>query len=66
MQEKLTRFRTGQVWDLVSRLENKTIVKKLDNKRTIVRKETRLVAHGFNQMKGSDYDEIYIFVIRLE
>lgn len=66
IQEELTQFDKNQVWNLLSKPENKTIVNtkwvfrnKLDNKGNIVRNKTRLVACDFSQIKRLDFDETF-------
>ena len=38
----------------------------MDESRIIVRNKARLVAQGYNQKEGIDFDEIYVAVTRLE
>ena len=73
MQDELSQFERSQVWDLVPRPNNKSIIdtkwvfrNKLDDKGIVVRNKARLVARGFNQVEGLDYDETYAPVARLE
>ena len=42
------------------------VSKKLNESGVIVRSKTRLVAKGYNQEEGIDYDETYAPVARLE
>ena len=73
MQEELNQFERNQVWELVPRPKDQTIIgtkwvfrNKVDEHSTIVRNKARLVAKGYNQEEGIDYDEIYAPVARLE
>ena len=73
MQEELNQFKRNDVWELVPRPSNHTIVgtkwvfrNKLDENGIIVRNKARLVAKGYNQEEGIDYDETYAPVARLE
>ncbi|GJU68541.1 retrovirus-related pol polyprotein from transposon TNT 1-94, partial [Tanacetum coccineum] len=73
MQEELTQFKTNDVWCLVPPLENQTIIgtkwvfkNKLDENGVVSRNKARLVAQGYNQQEGIDFDETYAPVARLE
>ncbi|GKC74791.1 retrovirus-related pol polyprotein from transposon TNT 1-94 [Tanacetum coccineum] len=73
MQEELTQFKTNDVWELVPNPMDMTIIgtkwvyrNKLDENGVVTRKKARLVAQGYNQQEGIDYDEIYAPVARLE
>ncbi|GJZ75826.1 retrovirus-related pol polyprotein from transposon TNT 1-94 [Tanacetum coccineum] len=72
MQEELTQFKTNDVWCLVPPPKNQTIIgtkwvfkNKLDEN-GIVSKKKQLVAQGYNQQEGIDFDETYAPVARLE
>ncbi|GJT96393.1 retrovirus-related pol polyprotein from transposon TNT 1-94 [Tanacetum coccineum] len=54
MQEELNQFIANDVWELVPQPRNMTII------------GTKLVAQGYNQQEGIDYDETYALVARLE
>ncbi|GJV35158.1 retrovirus-related pol polyprotein from transposon TNT 1-94 [Tanacetum coccineum] len=54
MQEELNQFIANDVWELVPQLRNMTII------------GSKLVAQGYNQQEGIDYDETYAPVARLE
>ena len=73
MQEELNQFTRNDVWDLVPRPENYPIIgtkwvfkNKLDEHGNVVRNKARLVAQGYNQEEGIDYDENFAPVPRLE
>ncbi|GJZ52314.1 retrovirus-related pol polyprotein from transposon TNT 1-94 [Tanacetum coccineum] len=64
---------TNDVWDLVPLPKNHTIIgtkwvyrNKLDNNGIVSRNKARLVAQGYNQQEGIDYDEAYAPVARLD
>ncbi|GJY45968.1 retrovirus-related pol polyprotein from transposon TNT 1-94 [Tanacetum coccineum] len=73
MQEELNQFIANDVWELVQRPKNMTIIgtkwvfrNKLDENGVVSRNKARLVAQGYNQQEGIDYDETYAPVARLE
>ncbi|GJX72622.1 retrovirus-related pol polyprotein from transposon TNT 1-94 [Tanacetum coccineum] len=73
MQEELNQLIANGVWELVPQHRNMTIKgtkwvfrNKLDKNGIISRNKARLVAQGYNQQKGIDYDETYAPVARLE
>ncbi|GJS08354.1 putative reverse transcriptase domain-containing protein [Tanacetum coccineum] len=73
MQEELNPFIANDVWELVPQPRNMTIIgtkwvfrNKLDENRIVSRNKARLVAQGYNQQEGIDYDETYTLVARLE
>ncbi|MCQ7222062.1 hypothetical protein NP006_23455, partial [Salmonella enterica] len=73
MQDELAQFERSQVWELVPRPNDSSIIttkwvfrNKLDDQGKITRNKARLVARGFNQVEGLDYDETYAPVARLE
>ncbi|GJS97284.1 retrovirus-related pol polyprotein from transposon TNT 1-94 [Tanacetum coccineum] len=73
MQEELNQFIASDVWELVPQHKNMTIIgtkwvfrNKLDENGVVSRNKTRLVAQGYNQQEGIDYDETYASVARLE
>ncbi|GJT26447.1 retrovirus-related pol polyprotein from transposon TNT 1-94 [Tanacetum coccineum] len=73
MQEELNQFVANDVWELVLQPKNMTIIgtkwvfrNKLDENGVISGNKARLVAQGYNQQEGIDYDETYAPVARLE
>ncbi|GJW53193.1 retrovirus-related pol polyprotein from transposon TNT 1-94 [Tanacetum coccineum] len=73
MQEDLNQFIANDIWELVPQPKNMTIIgtkwvfrNKLDENGIVSRNKARLVAQGYNQQEGIDYDETYAPVARLE
>ena len=73
MQEELQEFKRNQVWRLVPRPRSKSVIgtrwvfrNKVDEQGSVIRNKARLVAQGYNQQEGIDYDETYAPVARLE
>jgi len=73
MQEELNQFKISEVCDLVPRpnginvIGTKWIYKnKSDENGTVTRKKARLVAQGYTQVEGLDFDETFAPVARLE
>ncbi|GKA77302.1 retrovirus-related pol polyprotein from transposon TNT 1-94, partial [Tanacetum coccineum] len=73
MQEELNQFLSNDVWELVPNPMDMTIIgtkyvfrNKLDENGVVSRNKARLVAQGYNQQEGIDYDETYAPVARLE
>ncbi|GJY02874.1 retrovirus-related pol polyprotein from transposon TNT 1-94 [Tanacetum coccineum] len=73
MQEELNQFIANDVWELDPQPRNMTIIRtkwvfrnKLDENGIISQNKSRLVAQGYNQQEGIDYDETYAPVARLE
>nr|GEU29924.1 reverse transcriptase domain-containing protein [Tanacetum cinerariifolium] len=73
MQEELNQFIANDVWELVPQPRNMKIIEtkwvfrnKLDENGIVSRHKARLVAQGYNQQEGIDYDETYALVARLD
>ena len=73
MHDELNQFKRNEVWDLVPKPTSHKPIKtkwvfrnKLDESHIIVRNKGILVAKGYNQEEGIDYDETYAPVARLE
>src|ERR1044071_2617692 len=73
MQEQLLQFERNKVWRLVPCPKDRHIIgtrwvfrNKLDDSGTVIRNKARLVAQGYNQQEGIDYDETFAPVARLE
>ena len=73
MQEELNQFERNEVWELVPNPGNKRIIRtkwvfknKMDENGIITRNKARLVAQGYNQEEGIDFEETFAPVARLE
>nr|GEU88935.1 retrotransposon protein [Tanacetum cinerariifolium] len=73
MQEELNQFIANDIWELVPQPRNMKIIgtkwvfrNKLDENGAISQNKARLVAQGYNQQEGIDYDETYAPVAILE
>ena len=73
MQEELQQFERSKVWELVPRPTDKQVIgtrwifkNKLDEGSIVVRNKARLVAQGYRQEEGIDFDESFAPVARLE
>ncbi|GKC24612.1 retrovirus-related pol polyprotein from transposon TNT 1-94 [Tanacetum coccineum] len=73
MQDKLNQFARNKVWKLVPAPYGKTIIgsrwvfmNKRDETGIVIKNKARLVAQGYNQQEGIDYDETFAPVARLE
>ncbi|XP_019089082.1 PREDICTED: uncharacterized protein LOC109127931 [Camelina sativa] len=72
MQDELEQFERSNVWELTKRPTNVNIVgtkwifKKSDASGCIMRNKARLVAQGYSQVEGVDFDETFAPVARLE
>ncbi|GJS27493.1 retrovirus-related pol polyprotein from transposon TNT 1-94 [Tanacetum coccineum] len=73
MQDELNQFERLQVWELVPRPEGKNVIalkwlwkNKCDADNIMVRNKTRLVAKGYKQEEGIDFEESFALVAHLE
>ncbi|KAH9763753.1 hypothetical protein KPL70_001275 [Citrus sinensis] len=73
MQEELNQFERNNVWELVPNPEHQSIIgtkwvfrNKMDESGVVVRNKARLMAQGYNQEEGIDFDETFAPVARLE
>ena len=73
IQEELNQFQRSEVWELVPRPSNQSIIgtrwvfrNKMDENGIIIRNKAKLVAQGFNQEEGIDYEETFALVVSLE
>ncbi|GJU90501.1 retrovirus-related pol polyprotein from transposon TNT 1-94 [Tanacetum coccineum] len=73
MQDELNQFERLQVWELVLRPEGKNIIalkwfwkNKCDAENIVVQNKTRLVAKGYKQEEGIDFEESFAPVAHLE
>ncbi|GJT81368.1 retrovirus-related pol polyprotein from transposon TNT 1-94 [Tanacetum coccineum] len=73
MQEEQHQFDRLQVWELIDKPFGKTLIKlkwlwknKKDEDQTVIRNKVRLVAKGYAQEEGIDFEESFAPVARLE
>nr|GEZ39044.1 retrovirus-related Pol polyprotein from transposon TNT 1-94 [Tanacetum cinerariifolium] len=73
MQEELHQFDRLQVWELVDKPFGKTVIRlkwlwknKKDEDQTVIRNKAQLVAKGYAQEEGIDFEESFAPVPRLE
>ncbi|GJU09885.1 retrovirus-related pol polyprotein from transposon TNT 1-94 [Tanacetum coccineum] len=73
MQEELNQFARNKVWTLVPPSYGKTIIgykwifiNKRDKVGIVIKNKVWLVAQGYNQQEGIDYDETFDLVTRVE
>nr|GEW01286.1 integrase, catalytic region, zinc finger, CCHC-type, peptidase aspartic, catalytic [Tanacetum cinerariifolium] len=73
MQEELNEFERLKVWELVPRPDKIMVITlkwiyivKLDELGSILKNKARLVAHGYRQAEGIDFEESFAPVARLE
>nr|GFA16433.1 retrovirus-related Pol polyprotein from transposon TNT 1-94 [Tanacetum cinerariifolium] len=73
MQEELDQFERLKVWRLVPLPEGKSVIKtkwifknKKDESSLVIRNKARLVAVGYSQQEGIDYDETFAPVARIK
>ena len=73
LNDELDQFVRNDVWYLVLRPKDKHVIgtegiikNKLDENGNIMRNKARLVAQGYSQIEGIDFDETFAPVARLE
>ncbi|GJT83153.1 retrovirus-related pol polyprotein from transposon TNT 1-94 [Tanacetum coccineum] len=73
MQEELNQFYRNKVWTLVPLPYGKIAIgskwvssNKKDELRTVIKNKARLVAQGFSQEEGIDYEETFAPVARMK
>ncbi|GKA76629.1 putative ribonuclease H-like domain-containing protein [Tanacetum coccineum] len=73
MQEELLQFKLQEVWTLVDLPTRKRAIgskwvfkNKKDEMGIVIRNKARLVAQGYTQEEGIDYDEVFALVARIE
>jgi len=73
MHEELYQFTRNDVWTLVPHPTEHNIIgtkwifkNKTDEHDTVVRNKARLIAQGYTQIDGVDFDETFAPVARLE
>ncbi|GKB40129.1 retrovirus-related pol polyprotein from transposon TNT 1-94 [Tanacetum coccineum] len=73
MQDELLQFKLQKVWTLVDLPYGKRAIgtkwvyrNKKDDRGIVVRNKARLVAQGYTQEEGIDYDEVFAPIARIE
>ncbi|GJW21901.1 putative ribonuclease H-like domain-containing protein [Tanacetum coccineum] len=73
MQEELLQFKLQEVWTLVDLPYGKRAIgskwvfrNKKDERGFVIRNKARLVAQGYTQEEGIDYDEVFTLVAKIE
>ncbi|GKA27630.1 putative ribonuclease H-like domain-containing protein [Tanacetum coccineum] len=73
MQEELLQFKLQEVWTLVDLPNGKRAIgtkwvfrNKKDERGIVIKNKARLVAQGYTQEEGIDYDEVFALVARIK
>ncbi|GJU50106.1 putative ribonuclease H-like domain-containing protein [Tanacetum coccineum] len=73
MQDELLQFKLQKVWTLVDLPNGKRVIgtkwvykNKKDERGIVIKNKARLVAQGYIQEEGIDYDEVFSLVARIE
>ncbi|GKC84912.1 putative ribonuclease H-like domain-containing protein, partial [Tanacetum coccineum] len=73
MQKELLQFKLQEVWTLMDLLNKKRAIgtkwvfrNKKDKKGIVIRNKPRLVAQGYTQEEGTDYDEVFALIARIK
>nr|GEV89006.1 copia protein [Tanacetum cinerariifolium] len=73
MQDELDQFARLKIWRLVPKPKGKTVIKtkwifknKKDESCLVIQNNARLIAVGYSQQEGIDYDETFALVARIE
>ena len=73
MHEELNQFVRNDVWELAPKLENFHVIgtkwifkNKTDEDGEIIQNKSRLVAQGYTQVEGVDFDESFALMAKLE
>ncbi|GKF73316.1 putative ribonuclease H-like domain-containing protein [Tanacetum coccineum] len=73
MQDELLQFKLQKVWTLVDLPSSKRPIgtkwvyrNKKDERGIVIKKKARLVAQGYTQEEGIDYDEVFAPIARIE
>ena len=73
MHDELLQFQRNDVWTLVPRPEGEHIIgtkwifrNKTDEEGNVIRNKSRLMAQGYSQVEGVDFDEKFAIVTHME